>query len=166
MLRKDNVSESRIQELLPLIYNTNPGMFGGYDYGLMQKMSELYKYAPPGMMNSGMMNPVMNPGGGAGGAGGAGAGALGGSSGLQYEPPWLRQQKQQQMRLQQMVQQQQGMGAKYYAGGLGSRDPVAMALQQHRAREIMLGERGRPRGRPPLSRPPPTTDVVNLADSD
>ncbi|XP_013172876.1 PREDICTED: transcriptional regulator ATRX homolog isoform X1 [Papilio xuthus] len=158
MLRKDNVSESRIQELLPLIYNTNPG--------LMQKMSELYKYAPPGMMNSGMMNPVMNPGGGAGGAGAAGAGALGGSSGLQYEPPWLRQQKQQQMRLQQMVQQQQGMGAKYYAGGLGSRDPVAMALQQQRAREIMLGERGRPRGRPPLARPPPTTDVVNLADSD
>lgn len=29
---------------------------------LMQKMSELYKYAPPGMMNPGMMNAVMNSG--------------------------------------------------------------------------------------------------------
>lgn len=61
------------------------------------------------------------------------------------------------------------MNAKYYAGGLGSRDPVAMALQQQAAREIMLGEstgRGRPRGRPPLSRPPAApADVVNL-DSD
>lgn len=60
------------------------------------------------------------------------------------------------------------MGAKYYAGGLGSRDPVAMALQHQRAREMMLGERTRPRGRPPLRDPAPrpqTHDVVNL-DSD
>ncbi|XP_068631359.1 transcriptional regulator ATRX homolog isoform X2 [Battus philenor] len=155
MLRKDmpNITDSQIREMLPLIYSSNPG--------LLQKMSEIYKYAQPGMMNAGMMNPLMNPGGG-------GAGSLGGTSGLQYEPPWQRQQQQQQqMRLQQMLQQQhQNMGAKYYAGGLGSRDPVAMALQQQRAREIMLGERGRPRGRPPLQRAPTTSDVVNLADSD
>ncbi|CAK1582621.1 unnamed protein product [Parnassius mnemosyne] len=162
MLRKDmpNINENQIRDMLPLIYNSNPGMFGGYDYGLMQKMGEIYKYAQPGIMNPAMMNPVMNPG--------AGAGNLGGSSGLQYEPPWQRQQQQQQqMRLQQMMQQQhQNMGAKYYAGGLGSRDPVAMALQQQRAREIMLGERARPRGRPPLQRAPAAPDVVNLADSD
>lgn len=35
--------------------------------------------------------------------GGAGSMPLGGSSGLQYEPPW---QRQQQMRLQQLMQQQ------------------------------------------------------------
>lgn len=61
------------------------------------------------------------------------------------------------------------MGAKFYAGGLGSRDPVAMALQQQRAREIMMGGgAGRPRGRPPLAPrlpPAPSQDVVNL-DSD
>ncbi|CAG4951078.1 unnamed protein product [Parnassius apollo] len=164
MIRKTvpNVNDNQIRDMLPLIYNANPGMFGGYDYGLMQKMGDIYKYAQPGMMNPAMMNPVMNPGGG--------AGNLGGSSGLQYEPPWQRQQQQQQnIRLQQMMQQQQhqNMTAKYYAGGLGSRDPVAMALQQQRSREIMLGERGRPRGRPPLQRAPAAApDVVNLADSD
>ncbi|XP_021201617.3 transcriptional regulator ATRX homolog isoform X3 [Helicoverpa armigera] len=165
MLRKDmpNINDNQIRDMLPLIYNSNPGMFGGYDFGLMQKMSEIYKYTQPGMMNSGMMNPgVMNPA----------AGGMGGTSGLQYEPPWQRQQQQQQqMRLQQLMQQNQ-MGAKFYAGGLGSRDPVAMALQQQRAREIMLGGpgagAGRPRGRPPLApRHPPAQaqDVVNL-DSD
>lgn len=59
------------------------------------------------------------------------------------------------------------MGAKFYAGGLGSRDPVAMALQQQRAREIMMGG-SRPRGRPPLAprhAPAASQDVVNL-DSD
>ncbi|XP_026313758.1 transcriptional regulator ATRX isoform X2 [Hyposmocoma kahamanoa] len=161
-LRKDmpNLTDDQVRSMLPLIYGANPGMFGGYDYGLMQKLNDMYKYAQPGMMNPAMMNPVMN----AGGAGGQGPG---GSSGLQYEPPWQRQQQQQQqqqqMRLQQLLQHQQN----FYAGGLGSRDPVAMALQQQRAREMMLGER-RPRGRPPLAaRPPPTSasDVVNL-DSD
>lgn len=62
-----------------------------------------------------------------------------------------------------------GAASKYYAGGLGSRDPVAMALQQQRAREIMVGGgAGRPRGRPPLQPrgpPTPSADVVNL-DSD
>ncbi|XP_030037520.2 transcriptional regulator ATRX homolog isoform X1 [Manduca sexta] len=165
MLRKDipNINENQIRDMLPLIYNSNPG--------LMQKMSEIYKYAQPSMMNPGMMNPVMNA---------AGSG-MGGTSGLQYEPPWQRQHhQQQQMRLQQLMQQQNHMGAKYYAGGLGSRDPVAMALQQQRAREIMLGGAGagaaagagagagRPRGRPPLQpRAPPAAhqDIVNL-DSD
>lgn len=28
----------------------------------MQKMGEIYKYAQPGMMAAGMMNPVLNPG--------------------------------------------------------------------------------------------------------
>ncbi|XP_050344048.1 transcriptional regulator ATRX homolog isoform X2 [Nymphalis io] len=162
MLRKDmpNINDNQIRDMLPLIYNANPGMFGGYDYGLMQKMSEIYKYTQPGMMNPGMMNAVMNPAGGV-----SGGMSLGGSSGLQYEPPWQRQQ--QQLRMQQMLQHQN-----YYAGGLGSRDPVAMALQQQRAREIMLGERSRPRGRPPGStrvEPPAApvapADVVNL-DSD
>ncbi|XP_047534137.1 transcriptional regulator ATRX homolog isoform X2 [Vanessa atalanta] len=166
MLRKDmpNINDNQIRDMLPLIYNANPGMFGGYDYGLMQKMSEIYKYTQPGMMNPGMMNAVMNPAGGV-----SGGMSLGGSSGLQYEPPWQRQQ--QQLRMQQMLQHQ-NMGAKYYAGGLGSRDPVAMALQQQRAREMMLGERSRPRGRPPGStrvEPPAAlaapADVVNL-DSD
>ncbi|KAM3960252.1 transcriptional regulator ATRX homolog [Aphomia sociella] len=168
MLRKDipNINDNQIRDMLPLIYNSNPQV--------MQKMNEIYKYAQPGMMNPGMMNAVMNPAGG-------GAGGMGGTSGLQYEPPWQRQQQQQQqIRLQQLLQQQQSqMGAKYYAGGLGSRDPVAMALQQQRAREIMVGERGerserserpergRPRGRPPLQprAPPAAADVVNL-DSD
>ncbi|XP_046968298.1 transcriptional regulator ATRX homolog isoform X2 [Vanessa cardui] len=162
MLRKDmpNINDNQIRDMLPLIYNANPGMFGGYDYGLMQKMSEIYKYTQPGMMNPGMMNAVMNPAGGV-----SGGMSLGGSSGLQYEPPWQRQQ--QQLRMQQMLQHQN-----YYAGGLGSRDPVAMALQQQRAREMMLGERSRPRGRPPGSarvEPPAAlaapADVVNL-DSD
>uniref|UniRef100_A0A2A4JZS0 DNA helicase n=1 Tax=Heliothis virescens TaxID=7102 RepID=A0A2A4JZS0_HELVI len=57
MLRKDmpNINDNQIRDMLPLIYNSNPG--------LMQKMSEIYKYTQPGMMNSGMMNPgVMNPG--------------------------------------------------------------------------------------------------------
>ncbi|KAF9424245.1 hypothetical protein HW555_000638 [Spodoptera exigua] len=113
MIRKDmpNINDNQIRDMLPLICNSNPGM--------MQKMSELYKYAPPSMMNPGMMNAQM--------------------------------------------------GAKIYAGGLGSRDPVAMALQQQRSREILMGGSGRPRGRPPLAaRPhPPTSaqDVVNL-DSD
>ncbi|XP_075976623.1 ATRX chromatin remodeler XNP isoform X3 [Anticarsia gemmatalis] len=164
MLRKDmpNINDNQIRDMLPLIYNSNPGMFGGYDYSLMQKMSDIYKYAQPGMMNPSMMNPVMNPGSGGGG--------MGGTSGLQYEPPWQRQhQQQQQMRLQQLMQQNQ-MGAKFYAGGLGSRDPVAMALQQQRAREIMMGgaTTGRPRGRPPIHPRVPSTnpqDVVNL-DSD
>ncbi|XP_059062781.1 transcriptional regulator ATRX homolog [Achroia grisella] len=173
MLRKDipNINDNQIRDMLPLIYNSNPQ--------LMQKMSEMYKYTQPGMMNPAMMNAVMNPSGG-------GGGGMGGTSSLQYEPPWQRQQQQQhQMRLQQLLQQQQNMGAKYYAGGLGSRDPVAMALQQQRAREIMVGERGaapapapapgagagRPRGRPPHHpRPTPAAapapaDVVNL-DSD
>lgn len=77
------------------------------------------------------------------------------------------------------------MGAKFYAGGLGSRDPIAMALQQQRAREMLMGGAGagagagsgagagagvagRSRGRPPLQPRLPTTtspDVVNL-DSD
>ncbi|XP_046968299.1 transcriptional regulator ATRX homolog isoform X3 [Vanessa cardui] len=158
MLRKDmpNINDNQIRDMLPLIYNANPG--------LMQKMSEIYKYTQPGMMNPGMMNAVMNPAGGV-----SGGMSLGGSSGLQYEPPWQRQQ--QQLRMQQMLQHQ-NMGAKYYAGGLGSRDPVAMALQQQRAREMMLGERSRPRGRPPGSarvEPPAAlaapADVVNL-DSD
>ncbi|XP_013184580.2 transcriptional regulator ATRX homolog isoform X2 [Amyelois transitella] len=159
MLRKDmpNINDQQIRDMLPLIYNANPG--------LMQKMGEIYKYAQPGMMNPGMMNPLMA---GAGAGAGAGGG-MGGTSGLQYEPPWQRQQQQQQqMRLQQILQHQNQMGAKYYAGGLGSRDPVAMALQQQRAREIMVGKRGRPRGRPPLAaqpRPLPPADVVNL-DSD
>ncbi|XP_039756825.1 transcriptional regulator ATRX homolog isoform X3 [Pararge aegeria] len=161
MLRKDmpNINDDQIRNMLPLIYNSNPA--------LMQKMSEIYKYAQPGMMNPGMMNPVLNPAAGAGGNM-----SLGGSSGLQYEPPWQRQQQQQhQIQLQRLMQQQQNMGAKYYAGGLGSRDPVAMALQQQRAREMMLGERGRPRGRPPGTTAPrprapqSTGDVVNL-DSD
>ncbi|CAH0727160.1 unnamed protein product, partial [Brenthis ino] len=143
-----NASDAQIREAL---YHTNPAMFGGYDYGFLQKMGELYKYAQPGMMNPGMLNPVMNPVGGM---------SLGGSSGLQYEPPWQRQQ-QEQMRMQQMIQHQN-----LYAGGLGSRDPVAMALQQQRARELMLGERGRPRGRPSRQDPPlPANDIVNL-DSD
>ncbi|XP_063538258.1 transcriptional regulator ATRX homolog [Cydia strobilella] len=149
MIRKDmpNINDNQIRDMLPIICNANPG--------LMQKMSEIYKYAPPGMMNPSMMNPVMNP-----------AGGMSASSSLQYEPPWQRQQQQQQqMRLQQLMQQQ-SMGAKYYAGGLGSRDPVAMALQQQRAREFLLGA-GRPRGRPPLQpRAPTQGDVVNLADSD
>ncbi|XP_046968300.1 transcriptional regulator ATRX homolog isoform X4 [Vanessa cardui] len=154
MLRKDmpNINDNQIRDMLPLIYNANPG--------LMQKMSEIYKYTQPGMMNPGMMNAVMNPAGGV-----SGGMSLGGSSGLQYEPPWQRQQ--QQLRMQQMLQHQN-----YYAGGLGSRDPVAMALQQQRAREMMLGERSRPRGRPPGSarvEPPAAlaapADVVNL-DSD
>ncbi|XP_035437210.2 transcriptional regulator ATRX homolog isoform X5 [Spodoptera frugiperda] len=156
MLRKDmpNINDNQIRDMLPLIYNSNPG--------LMQKMSELYKYAPPGMMNPGMMNAVMNSGGGASASSGSAA------SSLQYEPPWQRQQQQQHhMRLQQLMQQNQ-MGAKIYAGGLGSRDPVAMALQQQRSREILMAG-SRPRGRPPLAAraPPPTTaqDVVNL-DSD
>ncbi|KAL4715643.1 hypothetical protein ACJJTC_006222 [Scirpophaga incertulas] len=154
MLRKDmpNMNDAQIRDMLPLIYNANPA--------LMQKMSEIYKYAPGAMMNPAMLNPVMNPGGGVpvSGAGG------GGSSGLQYSPPWQRQQQQQQqMRLQQLMQHQ-NMGAKYYAGGLGSRDPVAMALQQQRAREIMASDQRRPRGRPPLPHHPPA-DVVNL-DSD
>ncbi|XP_038212790.1 transcriptional regulator ATRX homolog isoform X2 [Zerene cesonia] len=157
-IRKEspNISENQLRDLMPLLYNANPQMFAGYDYSLMQKMSEMYKYQP-GMMNPGLMNSVMNPAGG--GAGGGGLG-MGGTSGLQYEPPW---QRQQQMRLQQLMQQQQN----YYAGGLGSRDPVAMALQHQRAREMMLGERSaRPRGRPPLApRPKPSDDVVNL-DSD
>ncbi|KAG7301961.1 hypothetical protein JYU34_013405 [Plutella xylostella] len=158
MLRKDmpNINDNQIRDMLPLIYQANPA--------LMQKMSEIYKYAQPGMANP-MMGPFMNAGKGTATAGGAG---MGGSSGLQYEPPWQRQQQQQnQLRLQQLMQQQNSMGAKYYAGGLGSRDPVAMAMQQARAREIMLGEStGRPRGRPPLARPPPApADVVNL-DSD
>ncbi|CAG4953235.1 unnamed protein product [Colias eurytheme] len=158
-IRKEspNITDNQLRDLMPLLYNTNPQMFGGYDYSLMQKMSEMYKYQP-GMMNPGLMNSVMNP------ASGAGGGGMGGTSGLQYEPPW---QRQQQMRLQQLMQQQNPMAAKYYAGGLGSRDPVAMALQHQRAREMMLGERsGRPRGRPPLAaRPKPSEDVVNL-DSD
>ncbi|XP_045773652.1 transcriptional regulator ATRX homolog isoform X2 [Maniola jurtina] len=167
MLRKDmpNINDDQIRNMLPLIYNSNPAMFGGYDYGLMQKMSEIYKYAQAPMMNPGMVNPVLNPAGGAGGNM-----ALGGSSGLQYEPPWQRQQQQQhQMNLQRLMQQQQQQN--YYAGGLGSRDPVAMALQQQRAREMMLGERGRPRGRPPgTTAPRPRApqhsgDVVDL-DSD
>ncbi|XP_053608900.1 transcriptional regulator ATRX homolog isoform X2 [Plodia interpunctella] len=155
MLRKDmpNMSDQQIRDMLPHIYNANPG--------LMQKMGEIYKYGQPGMMNPGMMNPLMA---------GAGSGSMSGSSALGYEPPWQRQQQQQQqMRLQQILQQQHSMGAKYYAGGLGSRDPVAMALQQQRAREIMVGERQRGRGRPPLQprapRPPPSADVVTL-DSD
>ncbi|KAJ8719753.1 hypothetical protein PYW08_011928 [Mythimna loreyi] len=155
MLRKDmpNINDNQIRDMLPLIYNSNPG--------LMQKMSEIYKYTQSGMMNHGMMNPAMNQA--------AAGGAMSGSSGLQYEPPWQRQQQQQnQMRLQQLMQQNQ-MGAKFYAGGLGSRDPVAMALQQQRAREIMMGGgAGRPRGRPPLAPrlpPAPAQDVVNL-DSD
>ncbi|KAJ8720345.1 hypothetical protein PYW07_012388 [Mythimna separata] len=155
MLRKDmpNINDNQIRDMLPLIYNSNPG--------LMQKMSEIYKYTQPGMMNHGMMNPAMNQA--------AAGGAMSGTSGLQYEPPWQRQQQQQnQMRLQQLMQQNQ-MGAKFYAGGLGSRDPVAMALQQQRAREIMMGGgAGRPRGRPPLAPrlpPAPAQDVVNL-DSD
>ncbi|XP_063385527.1 transcriptional regulator ATRX homolog, partial [Cydia fagiglandana] len=134
MIRKDmpNINDNQIRDMLPIICNANPGMFGGYDYGLMQKMSEIYKYAQPGMMNPSMMNPVMNP-----------AGGMSTSSSLQYEPPWQRQQQQQQqMRLQQLMQQQHNMGAKYYAGGLGSRDPVAMALQQQRAREFLLGGGG------------------------
>ncbi|RVE51323.1 hypothetical protein evm_004003 [Chilo suppressalis] len=165
MLRKDmpNINDNTIRDMLPHIYNSNPA--------LMQKLSELYKFAPGGMMNPAMMNPVMNA------AGGGGAGALGGASGLQYEPPWQRQhQQQQQLRLQQLMQHQNQMGAKYYAGGLGSRDPVAMALQQQRAREIMAGDaRARPRGRPPLQPRAPAlaappahaahADVVNL-DSD
>ncbi|XP_069359921.1 transcriptional regulator ATRX homolog isoform X2 [Maniola hyperantus] len=167
MLRKDmpNINDDQIRNMLPLIYNSNPAMFGGYDYGLMQKMSEIYKYAQAPMMNPGMVNPVLNPAGGAGGNM-----ALGGSSGLQYEPPWQRQQQQQhQMNLQRLMQHQQQQN--YYAGGLGSRDPVAMALQQQRAREMMLGERGRPRGRPPgTTAPRPRApqhsgDVVDL-DSD
>ncbi|CAB3247090.1 unnamed protein product [Arctia plantaginis] len=128
MLRKDmpNINDNQIRDMLPLIYNSNPG--------LMQKMGEIYKYAQPGMMNPGMMNPVMNAGSGA---------AVGGASGLQYEPPWQRQhQQQQQMRLQQLMQQQNQMGAKFYAGGLGSRDPIAMALQQQRAREMLMGGAG------------------------
>ncbi|CAD0197903.1 unnamed protein product [Chrysodeixis includens] len=164
MLRKDmpNINDNQIRDMLPLIYNSNPG--------LMQKMGEIYKYAQPGVMNPGMMNPVMNAAAGSGG----GAGSLGGASGLQYEPPWQRQhQQQQQLRLQQLMQHNQQMGAKFYAGGLGSRDPVAMALQQQRAREIMMGGgAGRPRGRPPLAprrdlaaAQPAPTDVVNL-DSD
>nr|XP_032518493.1 transcriptional regulator ATRX homolog isoform X2 [Danaus plexippus plexippus] len=162
MLRKETpgINDSQIRDMQTLLYNSNPAIFGGYDYGLMQKMGEIYKYAQPGMMNPGMMNPGMvNPGGGMG---------VGGSSGLQYEPPW---QRQQQMRMQQLMQQQN-----YYAGGLGSRDPVAMALQQQRAREMMLGERTRPRGRPPgrsaaglahatAHAAATPTDVVNL-DSD
>ncbi|XP_047997561.1 transcriptional regulator ATRX homolog isoform X2 [Leguminivora glycinivorella] len=181
MIRKDmpNINDNQIRDMLPIICNANPG--------LMQKMSEIYKYAQPGMMNPSMMNPVMNP-----------AGGMSTSSSLQYEPPWQRQQQQQQqMRLQQLMQQQHNMGAKYYAGGLGSRDPVAMALQQQRAREFLLGPgaagagagagagggvaagagagagagvaagAGRPRGRPPLQpRAPTQGDVVNLADSD
>ncbi|XP_061718363.1 transcriptional regulator ATRX homolog isoform X1 [Cydia pomonella] len=174
MIRKDmpNINDNQIRDMLPIICNANPG--------LMQKMSEIYKYAQPGMMNPSMMNPVMNP-----------AGGMSTSSSLQYEPPWQRQQQQQQqMRLQQLMQQQHNMGAKYYAGGLGSRDPVAMALQQQRAREFLLGgggaavgpagagvpapgapapapAPGRPRGRPPLQpRAPAQGDVVNLADSD
>ncbi|XP_022826856.1 transcriptional regulator ATRX homolog isoform X2 [Spodoptera litura] len=158
MLRKDmpNINDNQIRDMLPLIYNSNPG--------LIQKMSQLYKFTPPGMMNPDMMNAVMNSGGGAGASSGAAA------SSLQYEPPWLRQQQQQQqMRLQQVMQQNQ-MGAKIYAGGLGSRDPVAMALQQQRSREILMAGAGaRPRGRPPLAarQHPPTfaQDVVNL-DSD
>ncbi|XP_028169324.1 transcriptional regulator ATRX homolog [Ostrinia furnacalis] len=157
MLRKDmpNINDNQIRDMLPLIYNANPA--------LMQKMSEIYKYAQPGMMNP-MMHPML-----AGGGAAPGPGGMSGSSGLQYEPPWQRQQQQQQQqRLQQLLQQNQ-MGAKYYAGGLGSRDPVAMALQQQRAREMLTGERGRPRGRPPLQprAPPPhaSGDVVNL-DSD
>ncbi|KAJ2951577.1 hypothetical protein O0L34_g13729 [Tuta absoluta] len=173
MLRKDmpNLSDDNIRAMLPLIYSSNPG--------LMQKLSSMY--TQPGMMNASMMNPGgMN----LGGAQQSGMGGGGGTSGLQYEPPWQRQQQQQQqMRLQQLMQQQSQMGAKLYAGGLGSRDPIAMALQQQRAREIMLGggaggggggggaTAGRPRGRPPLQpRAPalPATapgDVVNL-DSD
>ncbi|XP_026730556.1 transcriptional regulator ATRX homolog isoform X3 [Trichoplusia ni] len=54
MLRKDmpNINDNQIRDMLPLIYNSNPG--------LMQKMGEIYKYAQPGVMNPGMMNPVMN----------------------------------------------------------------------------------------------------------
>ncbi|KAJ0175997.1 hypothetical protein K1T71_008171 [Dendrolimus kikuchii] len=155
MLRKDmpNINENQIRDMLPLLYNSNPG--------LVQKMNEIYKYT-----QSGMMNPMMNPMNAA-----AGGGAMGGSSGLHYEPPWQRQQQQQQhMRLQQLLQHQ-NMGAKYYAGGLGSRDPVAMAMQQQRAREIMMDPQARrPRGRPPMQPRMPAApnapgDVVNL-DSD
>ncbi|KAL0829318.1 hypothetical protein ABMA28_004116 [Loxostege sticticalis] len=160
VLRKDmpNINDNQIRDMLPHIYNANPA--------LMQKMSEIYKYAQPGMMNP-MMHPMLASGGG--GAGAAAAGGMSGASGLQYEPPWQRQQQQQQQQRLQQLLQQNPMGAKYYAGGLGSRDPVAMALQQQRAREMLTGERGRPRGRPPLQpRAPPTHhagDVVNL-DSD
>ncbi|XP_072930317.1 uncharacterized protein [Epargyreus clarus] len=164
MIRKDTPenSEQQIRDAISLLYNSSPSMFGGYDYGAM------YKYAQAGMMNPGMMNPMHAGSGGS-------MGGMGGSSGLQYEPPWQRQQQhQQQMRLQQILQQQQqqnSMGAKYYAGGLGSRDPLAMALQQQQARELML--RPRARGRPPLGArapqhappAPPPADVVNL-DSD
>ncbi|CAK1543220.1 unnamed protein product [Leptosia nina] len=149
MLRKEapNISENQVRDMIPLLYGANPQ--------LIQKMTEMYKYPQAGMMNAGMMNAVMNPGGG--------GMPMGGTSGMQYEPPW---QRQQQMRLQQLIQQQNQMGAKYYAGGLGSRDPVAMALQHQRAREMMLGERSRPRGRPPNQTPRPAPqDVVNL-DSD
>ncbi|XP_047520987.1 transcriptional regulator ATRX homolog isoform X1 [Pieris napi] len=160
-LRKEapTITENQIRDMIPLIYGANPQMFAGYDYSLMQKLGEMYKYPQSGMMNPGMMNAVMNSGAGGGSM------PLGGSSGLQYEPPW---QRQQQMRLQQLMQQQNQMGAKFYAGGLGSRDPVAMALQHQRAREMMLGERTRPRGRPPHRDTAPRTnshDVVNL-DSD
>lgn len=150
MLRKDypNLTEQQLAGMLPLIYNANPA--------LLPKINDLYKYTTP---NPALMGQMMNPG------------SLGSTSSLQYEPPWQRQQ--QQLRLQQMLQQQQSMNAKYYAGGLGSRDPVAMALQQQRAREMLVGDRigreearGRPRGRPPLHRPTPvTTDIVDL-DSD
>ncbi|XP_028027063.1 transcriptional regulator ATRX homolog isoform X4 [Bombyx mandarina] len=160
MLRKDmpNITDSQIRDMLPMIYNSNPAV------GMIQKMSEMYKYAQPSMMNPAMMGSAMNAATGSGSSG---------SSSLQYEPPWQRQQQQQQqMRLQQLMQHQNQMGAKYYAGGLGSRDPVAMALQQQRARDLMLGGT-RPRGRPPLQRAPPVAhappahmqDVVNL-DSD
>ncbi|XP_045488405.1 transcriptional regulator ATRX homolog isoform X2 [Pieris rapae] len=150
-LRKEapTITENQIRDMIPLLYGANPQ--------LMQKLGEMYKYPQSGMMNPGMMNAVMNSGAGGGSM------PLGGSSGLQYEPPW---QRQQQMRLQQLMQQQNQMGAKFYAGGLGSRDPVAMALQHQRAREMMLGERTR--GRPPNRDTAPRTnshDVVNL-DSD
>lgn len=152
-----NMNDNQIRERLSLLLNSP---------SVMQKVNEAYKYMP-GMMNPGMMNAM--PAAGSGG---------GGTSGLQYEPPWQRQQQQQQqMRLQQLMQHQNPMGAKYYAGGLGSRDPVAMALQQQRAREFMMGGGGggtgagtgsRPRGRPPMQPRVPTAtsqDIVNL-DSD
>ncbi|CAG9788328.1 unnamed protein product [Diatraea saccharalis] len=57
MLRKDmpNINDNTIRDMLPHIYNSNPA--------LMQKISDIYKFAPPGgMMNPALMNPVMNAG--------------------------------------------------------------------------------------------------------
>ncbi|KAI8432367.1 hypothetical protein MSG28_004774 [Choristoneura fumiferana] len=207
MIRKDmpNITDNQMRDMLPIICNANPGMFGGYDYGhvcagvasLALRLSAADAENERDLQIRGAARPyeslhdepVMNP-----------ASGMSTSSSLQYEPPWQRQQQQQQqMRLQQLMQQQHSlllrhetnskvehfqMGAKYYAGGLGSRDPVAMALQQQRAREFLLGPggagagvgvgagagapaAGRPRGRPPLQpRAPAAADVVNLADSD